>query len=49
MNSLQAIPKFRMTSLKTDVPLVVEPEDIQIVEDLEKAYYKVPEAPAAQP
>ena len=49
VNSLQAIPKFRMTSLKTDVPLVVKPGDIQIVKDLEKAYYKVPIAPAAQP
>ena len=48
-NSLQASPKFRMASLKTDIPLVVKPDDIQIVKDLEKAYYKVPIAKSAQP
>lgn len=48
-NAYQASPKFRMASLKTDVPLVVRPGDIQVVKDLEKAYYKVPLAKAAQP
>jgi hypothetical protein len=48
-NAYQASPKFKMCSLKTDVPLVVRPGDIQIAKDLEKAYYKVPLAPQAQP
>ena len=48
-NALQASPKFKMCSLKTDIPPVVKPGDVQVVRDLEKAYYKVPLAKAAQP
>ena len=48
-NAYQASPKFRMCSLKADIPLVVRPDDVQITKDLEKAYYKVPLAPQAQP
>ena len=48
-NSYQASPKFKMDGLKENVPPLVEVGDVQIVRDLEKAYYKVPLAPAAQP
>ena len=48
-NAVQGSPHFKMCSLYQDVPLICEPGDIGITEDLEKAYYKVPLAPSAQP
>ena len=47
-NALQGSAKFRMCSLHQDVPMMAEPGDIAITEDLEKAYYKVPLAGSAQ-
>ena len=48
-NSYQANSSFRMDSVKRDVPNMVLPGDIQITEELEKAYYKVPVAESARP
>ena len=49
VNAYLASPKFKMASLKRDVPNIVSDGDIQITEDLEKAYYKIPLAKTAQP
>ena len=38
-----------MDNVERDVPNLVKPDDIQITEDLEKAYYKVPVAEEARP
>ena len=48
-NAYMASPKFKMASLKRDVPTVVSEGEVQITEDLEKAYYKIPLAKEAQP
>ena len=48
-NSYQANPKFKMDSVKRDVPNLVRPGNIEKTEDLKKAYYRVPVTKAAMP
>ena len=48
LNAYLANPKFKMASLKRDIPLVIGEEEVQISEDLEKAYYKILLAKAAR-
>ena len=41
-NASQASPKFKLGSLKEDIPILTKPGDVGVTKDLEKAYYKVP-------
>lgn len=48
-NAFTAKPKFKLMSLKHDVPAIVKKNNVQLTVDLKKAYYSIPVDPAAVP
>ena len=47
-NGFQASPSFQMQSLEQDIPEIVQPGEVMVTKDLQKAYYKVMMTPRAR-